>query len=105
MSELIGALRGGSSFERSGAAAELGALGPRAAPATDALTEAVLSGDPFVTREAALALGSIGAPARPAIPALISAMKARPASDTAEFAAEAIGKLATRVGTGRQLQH
>jgi len=60
---------------RASVAYVLGEIGPKAAPATEALAGLLESSDPETRREAAVALAKIGPGAAEAVPALVKAME------------------------------
>ena len=94
LNTLIRLLHSNDSFESTGAAIALGAVGGHAEPAVDALIETLESPNHYTAREASTSLGMIGPAAQRAVPALIKAMQQHSDRDVGWFAAESLGYIA-----------
>lgn len=90
--KLVARLRDPDPVLRTQAAKELGKLGPRAAPASDALAGLLRDADPMVRGMAAAALGKIGPPAAQHVDGLVTMLR-DPVIPVRFWAADALGRL------------
>ena len=79
-------------------------LGPKAAPATEALAAAATDEDPQIRREVAFALAAIGPPAKAAVPALIKLL-ADDEPKVRHSAAYALGRIGTAAASATPELH
>ncbi|MGD7653029.1 MAG: DUF6288 domain-containing protein [Verrucomicrobiales bacterium] len=78
---VLALLESGSAEEKLGACAFFRVMGPRAAPAVDALTRTLSASDLWLRIEAANSLAAIGPAARSAVPKMLEMASVRDASD------------------------
>jgi HEAT repeat protein/S1-C subfamily serine protease len=94
---LVGELGSTDATARARAAQHLGAMGPKAKNAVDALMKLLQDPDKLAKKLALTALGNIGPDARPACDALLAVLKDPADASMREEAARALGKIGSAI--------